>query len=312
MHCTTGVAMTTYNGAEYLLRQLDSIRLQCCMPDRVVICDDGSGDESCTLVEAYIEKHGLEQSWRLVRNQQNLGYTRNFFQAIDMLDTELIFFSDQDDVWNPEKIARMRVVMEERPEICLLSCGYRFVDENDAPIETLRYGKFGNTGALRKIEAGEIVREFNWPGMCMAVRRDFWREKCRMHENSGVPFDRLFALMAEKEGGFWQLDWIGADHRIHSNNAGGEKVAAKDYLSRANKLRELYDACAWHEAALKLPVSEVARRAEEGYLALIQLRREALKRRNPLLSMRAFLCQPVRANLRGILADICMILFSKT
>ena len=139
MHCTTGVAMTTYNGAEYLLRQLDSIRLQRCMPDRVVICDDGSGDESCMLVAAYIEKHGLEQSWRLVRNQQNLGYTRNFFQAIDMLDTDLIFFSDQDDVWNPEKIARMRAVMEERPEICLLSCGYRFVDENDAPIETLRY-----------------------------------------------------------------------------------------------------------------------------------------------------------------------------
>ena len=311
MHCTTGVAMTTYNGAKYLLRQLESIRLQSCAPDCVVICDDASGDESCALVEAYIEKYGLHPAWRLVRNPQNLGYTRNFFKAIGMLDTDLIFFSDQDDIWHPEKIEKMRDAMAGRPEICLLSCGYRFVDENDLPVETLRYGKFGNSAALRRIGAGEIVREFNWPGMCMVVRRDFWHEKCLPHAASGVPFDRLFALMAEKEGGFWQMDWIGADHRIHSSNAGGEKVTAKDYLSRANKLRELGDACAWHASALQLPVSDAARQAEEGYLALIRLRLKALQRRDPLLSLRAFLCQPARANLRGILADVYMILFSK-
>jgi len=311
MHCTTGVAVTTYNGAKYLLRQLDSIRLQTCAPDRVVICDDASGDESCALAAAYIEQHGLQDSWMLVRNPANLGYTRNFFRAISLLDTDLIFFSDQDDVWYPEKIGRMRDAMQDRSEICLLSCGYRFVDENDAPIETLRYGKFGNAGLLRKIGAGEIVREFNWPGMCMAVRRDFWRERCMPHEASGVPFDRLFALMAEREGGFWQLDWTGADHRIHSSNAGGEKVAARDYLSRANKLRELDDACAWHEAALGLPLSDAARQAEQGYLSLIRMRREALQHRRPLLSLRAFLCQPARANLRGVLADVYMILFSK-
>ena len=57
------VAMATYNGAQYIEEQLESIRIQTMPVDEVRICDDGSSDDTVEVICHYIREHGLESSW---------------------------------------------------------------------------------------------------------------------------------------------------------------------------------------------------------------------------------------------------------
>ena len=52
--------MATYNGAEYVVEQLESIRTQSMPVDEVIIHDDRSTDDTVAIVEKYIREHGLE------------------------------------------------------------------------------------------------------------------------------------------------------------------------------------------------------------------------------------------------------------
>ena len=118
---SVSVALCTYNGARYLQAQLESIVSQSQPPDEMVICDDGSTDHTCEIIESFSTKR--EGLVRFQRNLDRLGYTKNFEQAISLCKGDIIFLSDQDDVWLPKKIEKVNQVFAE--EGC---CGLVAVD----------------------------------------------------------------------------------------------------------------------------------------------------------------------------------------
>lgn len=95
------VCIATYNGERYIKDQLDSIACQTIKPDLVVISDDNSCDETFNICKKYklLNIH-------LVKNNFRKGYSGNFKSALINLpdDIDIVFFSDQDDVWFPHKI----------------------------------------------------------------------------------------------------------------------------------------------------------------------------------------------------------------
>ena len=107
------VAMATYNGAEYIVEQLESIRTQTMAVDEVIICDDCSKDDTVAVVQKYIEEHDLTDTWKIEVNEKNLGYASNFIGAAMKTTGDLIFFCDQDDVWVPDRIKVMTELMEK-------------------------------------------------------------------------------------------------------------------------------------------------------------------------------------------------------
>ena len=95
------VAMCTYNGADFLPAQLESILAQSRKPDQIVVCDDGSTDETRALLQGF-EKESPDVI--LLRfNKKNLGSIRNFEQAIQLCNGDIIALSDQDDVWRQDR-----------------------------------------------------------------------------------------------------------------------------------------------------------------------------------------------------------------
>ena len=96
------IAMAAYNGADYLSEQLSSFLLQTRLPDELVVCDDASSDSTVSIIEEFALRAPFEV--RLIKNKQNLGYIRNFEKALSLCQGDLIFLSDQDDVWLPEKV----------------------------------------------------------------------------------------------------------------------------------------------------------------------------------------------------------------
>ena len=96
------VVMATYNGAEYLSEQLDSLLAQTYPNMEIVICDDASTDGTSLLLASY---GAIHSNIRIYHNKENLGYIRNFERAITLSSGSLIALCDQDDYWFPEKLA---------------------------------------------------------------------------------------------------------------------------------------------------------------------------------------------------------------
>jgi hypothetical protein len=99
---SVSVAMATYNGAEFIVEQLESISSQTYQPFELVVCDDASVDRTCDLIEQFASRSELRV--RLTRNESRLGSFRNFLQAARLSHGELIAFCDQDDVWRRDKL----------------------------------------------------------------------------------------------------------------------------------------------------------------------------------------------------------------
>jgi glycosyltransferase involved in cell wall biosynthesis len=120
--------MCTYNGGRFLQMQLDSFLSQTHLPDELVVCDDGSRDRSVEI----LTKFSLQAPFpvRIVINKENLGFGKNFEQAISLCQGDIIFLSDQDDQWLPNKISLMAEVFNQFPHVGLCFSDALLVDEN--------------------------------------------------------------------------------------------------------------------------------------------------------------------------------------
>lgn len=96
------VALCTYNGESFLQQQLDSILQQELSVDEIVICDDGSTDRTISIIESYKQRYHYP-TFILEQNKKNKGVRKNFEYAISLCSGDIIFLSDQDDVWQCEK-----------------------------------------------------------------------------------------------------------------------------------------------------------------------------------------------------------------
>lgn len=105
------IVMATYNGAAYLKSQIDSILTNTYTNWTLEICDDGSTDETISIIKAYVKTY--PERIFLHQNTQNLGVVRNFLEGARRASGDYIMFADQDDVWLPDKIAHTLKKMKE-------------------------------------------------------------------------------------------------------------------------------------------------------------------------------------------------------
>src|SRR5439155_19776206 len=87
---------------KHLQEQLDSFVRQTRLPDELVVCDDGSSDETVLILERFQKRAPFPV--RIFRNAANLGPSQNFGKAIALCQGDIVFLSDQDDFWFPEKL----------------------------------------------------------------------------------------------------------------------------------------------------------------------------------------------------------------
>ena len=97
------ICMATYNGEQFLRQQLDSIFAQSNQDWQLLVRDDGSDDNTVHIIEDYAGR--LPGKIKLITDNGNhLGANLNFGKLLEHADAEYIMFSDQDDVWLPNKI----------------------------------------------------------------------------------------------------------------------------------------------------------------------------------------------------------------
>lgn len=156
------IAMATYNGAKYLQEQLDSFVAQTRLPDELVVCDDCSTDETVEILRRFAATAPFEV--RVFVNEKNLGYVQNFGRALALCTGDLIFLSDQDDVWFSEKLSAIEKLATEDT--------YTQIFMNDAELVRHDLSPTGLT-FQSQIKSAGIPESGFVPGCCMAIRQDF-------------------------------------------------------------------------------------------------------------------------------------------
>lgn len=95
------VALCTFNGEKHVTEQLESILSQSYKSIEIIICDDQSTDGTFEILKRYATNY---PTISLYQNDRNLGFVKNFEQAISRCTGEYIALSDQDDIWMKEKL----------------------------------------------------------------------------------------------------------------------------------------------------------------------------------------------------------------
>lgn len=121
------VALCVYNGERFLRAQLDSVLAQRDVELEVVALDDASTDTSGAILEEYARRDRRVRSYR---NPHNLGVTQSFERAMALTHGPLIAPCDQDDLWDPDKLATLAGALGTAD---LAYCDSAYVDGDAAP-----------------------------------------------------------------------------------------------------------------------------------------------------------------------------------
>lgn len=279
---TVSVALALYNGEKFIEKQLDTLRLQTVKPNQVVLCDDGSSDNTVNIVNEYIKKYSLGDSWKVYKNPQNLGYAKNFYHAMELCDGDLIYLCDQDDIWKNDKIEKMNKVMEENPNISLLMCKGGVIGADDRELHGMMIKKSEETEKITKISVEDIIRIFDWIGMLMCVRKEFFEQRKSIISVISAPHDFVLALSAADCEQFYVYDYVGAYHRRHSNNAANEEHRISKILNLKRKIRDIdnYNGYLYNVANSNIEIQKNSMNMLEERLIKSQQRKQALEEKN--------------------------------
>jgi glycosyltransferase involved in cell wall biosynthesis len=112
------VVVCTYNGEKFIKEQIFSILRQSVRIDEIIVCDDGSSDNTIAYVKEILNIYNIAS--KIIINDQNLGISKNFENGIKHTSGSIIFLSDQDDIWMPNKIEKHLSIYNRNPDINLI------------------------------------------------------------------------------------------------------------------------------------------------------------------------------------------------
>jgi len=232
------IAMCTYNGAQYLQKQLESIGGQTFPPYELVVCDDGSTDNTLALIERFAEKAAF--SVRIFKNESNLGSTKNFEKAIGICVGDLIALADQDDEWYPEKLGSMHRLFEELPEALVAFSDAEIIDDGSASLgrklwRSLYFSPTKKVPYVGKEFLSALFRlDYIATGATMVFRSKFRGQFTPIP--SSWPHDAWISWIAALWGGLAALPVPTIAYRVHTQQQiGVPPLSFLDRLALAKK-----------------------------------------------------------------------------
>ena len=201
------VVLCTYNGARFLAEQVESILQQSSPVSELIISDDASTDNTLEVARMLSAK---DNRIRLISLTTNIGITANFQQAVLAAQHDLIAVADQDDIWHPDKMARLIQAFES--DAVLIYCdAVKFSVK--PPMDAVASNK------NRRIEGSDprYIGIFNTvSGHSILFRKRLLTAAFPLP--AGVYPDWWLSVVAMAEGRVQFLPEILVYHREHDNN----------------------------------------------------------------------------------------------
>lgn len=221
------ILLATFNGAQYLSPQLDSILSQDTDSWHLTASDDGSDDRTVEILDLYAQTYP-EKITRVVSGKQFHNARDHFFWLMEQCDADYIQFCDQDDIWHPDKLRLLQEAMEEAEAAYgaatpLLVFSDQAVVNNDLKLiaSSLMTLQQQNPRALdyRNLLYQNVVS-----GCTMAINRPLAKlAACCTDTQQVIMHDWWLALTAARFGKMVYVDRTTIDYRQHGDNSVGAK-----------------------------------------------------------------------------------------
>ena len=206
------VIMSTYNGEKYLPQQLDSVLRQTLEDFILIIRDDGSSDGTVPLLRGYTDERII------LLEGENVGPCRSFallLQEAARRGAQQVYFCDQDDVWLPDKLARMEPQLRETDVPKLVFSDFSTID--------------GDGDFFPKLLAQPYVF-----GCACGINRRLLELSLDLPDGIEM-YDCWIALTAALLGKVEYLPEQTIQHRFHSSNATG-RAGQNSFLMRLKRV----------------------------------------------------------------------------
>ena len=125
--CRITVLMGIYNCATTLVEALDSLYAQTYQKFKIVLCDDGSTDNTYQVAFDYsLNKNNII----LIQNEKNCGLNYSLNRCLEYADTDYCARMDGDDISLPTRFEKEINFLDNHPEYAIVSCPMIYFDEN--------------------------------------------------------------------------------------------------------------------------------------------------------------------------------------
>ena len=222
------VAMTTFNGEQYILDQLNSLYYQTRKIDEVIICDDGSTDRTEEIITNFLLEKKLSSKWKFKKNTSNKGPMKNFAECAKLCKGDIIFFCDQDDIWNENKIDVMEKVFLNHDDALAVCCGQQYMNKNGKVL--IGKGKYISNNICKKISISEQVRDMYSSGLCLAIKKELINDVFLLVTLDDLTYDITSGLLAAARNGLYRIEKPLVNRRIHDNNASSPPMKLFDRI----------------------------------------------------------------------------------
>lgn len=236
----TSVALCTYNGDKYLQQQLESILAQTSPVDEIIIGDDGSSDQSLAIIAQFQSKY--PKIIRSYRNQTTIGSSKNFEKAISLCSGDLIFLSDQDDLWKENKVEKIIQHFQLNSSIDAVFSNADLIDAKGKKIEgiTLWDAVFFIEDQLEKpIDLLSLMtsKRNMVTGATLCIKKQILEFVLPIPHFKSCYHDEWIALILAQKGTINYIKDPLISYRIHSQQqVGGKNSLSKKSLQKHLKL----------------------------------------------------------------------------
>lgn len=230
------VALCTYNGEKFLKEQLTSILQQSKAVHEIVVCDDLSQDATLQILQEFKQK--FPELFIIKVNEHNLRSVKNFEKAITSCSGDLIFLSDQDDIWKADKVEKMVDKMNQNPHIAVICSSAEIIDESGKVLNALTVWDIPFMAKKKEVQINYFTllsRIQNIAtGATMCLRKDFAQQALPFPTVSGLHHDEWLALLASQQGKFEIMPEKLISYRLHQN----QQVGGVMFKNRSTEIQK--------------------------------------------------------------------------
>lgn len=214
------VVIATYNGENFIESQLLSIINQSHVVNEIIISDDSSTDDTLKKARCILNKSSIDF---LILQNRNKGVVNNFSNALRFVSGDVVFFSDQDDIWMDNKVEVILGIFKNNKDLLLCFSNAILFDDTKASnffkTDLFQNSGFQNTDLFYSNPTSFLLKRSIVTGATMAISKkllnmalpvgDFW-----MH-------DQWFSFFAALNDGIMFTDKKLIYYRQHENNVIG-------------------------------------------------------------------------------------------
>lgn len=229
------IVLSTYNGAKFLAEQIESIQKQTFTDWQLLIRDDGSTDETPQIIKQFVV---ADKRIKFINadKRENFGIIKNFFTLVKFEAADYYFFSDQDDVWLPNKMATMldEAAKHDQAKPLMVYMDLSVVDQNlvvTQPSMIRSQSHHANTTLLAELTENTVTGGVAMINHALAEK---W-----VDTDDIVMHDWYLALLATATGKLVYIDKPGELYRQHDNNVLGARTLRKRFAKWLNPLQAL-------------------------------------------------------------------------